>query len=230
MDWALLLILLLLFQKSLSVVLHVEAESTAYHAEFGGEVVMAWRFQPRPSNPRQKLEVQLHWVGTGPAREVYRLQGQVEQTESQSAHYRGRVTLLREQLKDGWIKLKISHLQISDSGTYQCIIQMDNEADYIETTLSVKAPYKSVSRHLQKAGEGEQLLLTCQSEGHPKTSAVWWDGRGQAINSSTSFESMPQQLYRASSQIRVPSALRNNYTCSFPHGGGSVTFHIPGET
>lgn len=229
MDWALLLLLPVLFQRTLSVQLQVEAENTAYEAEFGADVVLACRFQPRPSNPQQNLEVQWHWVAPGPSREVYRLEGQAEQTESQSPHYQGRATLLREHLEDGWIKLKISRLQISDSGTYQCIVKTDDGADYIETTLSVKAPYKTVSKHLQKAADGEQLLLTCQSEGHPRTAAVWRDGHAQAINSSTSFELTPQQLFRASSQIHVPSALRNNYTCSFPHGGNSATFHITGD-
>ncbi|XP_075900938.1 programmed cell death 1 ligand 2-like isoform X2 [Nelusetta ayraudi] len=226
MDWALLLLLPTLFLRTLSVQLQVEAESTAYEAVFGADVVLACRFQPRLSNPQQNLEVQWHWVAPGPSREVYRLEGQVE---SQSPYYQGRATLLREHLEDGWIKLKISRLQIGDSGTYQCIVKTDDGADYIETTLSVKAPYKTVSKHLQKAADGEQLLLTCQSEGHPRTAAMWRDGHAQAINSNTSFELTPQQLFRASSQIHVSSALRNNYTCSFPHGGNSATFHITGD-
>lgn len=69
--------------------------------------MLACRFQPKPSDPQQKLEVQWHWVKPGPAREVYRLDAQAEQTESQSVHYQGRVSLLREQLRDGWIKLKV---------------------------------------------------------------------------------------------------------------------------
>lgn len=95
---------------------------------------------------------------------------------------------------------------------------------------SPPAPYKTVNKYQQKAADGEQLLLTCQSEGHPRTAAVWRDGHAQAITSNTSFELTPQQLFKASSQIHVPSALRNNYTCSFPHGGNSATFHITGET
>lgn len=95
-------------------VLQVEVEKTTYEAEFGGDVVLACRFQPTPPDSQQKLEVQWHWVKPGPAREVYRLEGQAEQTENQSPHYQGRVTLLREQLREGWIKLKVRE---RESGT-----------------------------------------------------------------------------------------------------------------
>lgn len=89
-----------------AVLLQVEVEKTAYEAEFGGEVVLACRFHPA-SNPQQKLEVQWHWVKHGPARVVYRLEAQTGKADSQSPHYQGRVTLLREQLREGWIKLKV---------------------------------------------------------------------------------------------------------------------------
>lgn len=89
-----------------AVLLQVEVEKTAYEAEFGGDVVLACRFHPA-SNSQQKLEVQWHWVRPGPAREVYRLVAQTEQADRQSPHYQGRVTLLREQLSEGWIKLKV---------------------------------------------------------------------------------------------------------------------------
>lgn len=114
-----------------------------------------------------------------------------------------------------------------------CVQSRDLSCPHLSVSFfppfSPSAPYKAVSKHLQKAADDEQLLLTCQSEGHPKTAAVWRDRHAHTINSSTSFELTPQQLFRASSQIRVPSALRSNYTCSFPHGGSSATFYIPGR-
>lgn len=108
------------------------------------------------------LKVTWHWISSASTREVYRLADGAEQTATQDPVYRGRAALLREELEDGWARLKVStrtasrptevgpdiptnafpSLQISglgigDSGTYQCLVQTGNEADYTEMQLSV---------------------------------------------------------------------------------------------
>lgn len=91
-----------------AVLLTVEAERTMYKSEFGGDVVMGCRFQPKLSDPLDSLKVTWHWIAATSAREVYRMDDGVEHLASQDPDYRGRVTLLTEELNEGWAKLKVN--------------------------------------------------------------------------------------------------------------------------
>lgn len=79
-----------------------------------------------------------------------------------------------------------------------------------------------------EAADGK-MLLTCQSEGYPRSSVEWQDGHGQQIESRTTAESMPDQRFKVTSEIPLSSLDKNNYTCNFTTDGNSATFHIPGN-
>ncbi|KAF7669549.1 hypothetical protein LDENG_00155660 [Lucifuga dentata] len=160
--------------------------------------------------------------------QVYRLNGGVENLASQDPWYRDRVRLLADELSDGWAKIQVSRLKISDAGTYQCLVQRGG-ADYKTITLSVKAPYKTVTKHIQKSAEGDEVLLTCQSEGFPQSSVEWQDKNLQRLDSNTTAVPTPDQLFKVTSQIQVSSSDKSNYTCRFTNDGYLATFHIPDE-
>ncbi|KAK2888389.1 hypothetical protein Q8A73_019837 [Channa argus] len=227
MDWTLVLVLQVMFQPSLSVLFTVDAEQTTYKSEFGGDVVMGCKFQPKPSNPQAQLKVTWHWLNSTIVREVYQLNNGLEHPASQE--YKGRVRLLTEELKEGWAKLQVSRLRINDSGTYQCLVQTGEGADYKTITLSVVAPYKAVTKSIKKTVEGDKVLLTCQSEGYPETYVVWQDGHLQTLSPNTTAVSTSEQLFKVTSQIHVSSMDRSNYTCNFLNDGHSATFHIPDD-
>ncbi|XP_044030586.1 CD276 antigen-like [Siniperca chuatsi] len=226
MDWALVVVLQVMFQPSLSVLFTVEAERSMYESEFGGDVVMGCRFQPKLSNPHDKLKVTWQRVNHSPQK-VYRMDNWTEDLAFHDPDYLGRVKLHTEELKDGWAKLQISRLRINDTGTYQCLVQTKEGADYKKITLSVVAPYKAVTKHIQKTAEGDEVLLTCQSEGYPESSVTWQDGNLRNLNPNTTAVSTADQLFKVTSQIHVRSSDKSNYTCYF--NGHSATFHIPDE-
>lgn len=85
-------------------------------------------------------------------------------------------------------------------------------------------------KSIEKAAEGDKVLLTCQSEGYPITSVVWQDGHLHTITSNTSAVLTPDRLFEVTSQILVSSSDENNYTCHFTNDGHSATFYIPGKT
>ncbi|CAJ1070907.1 uncharacterized protein si:ch211-241b2.5 [Xyrichtys novacula] len=128
-----------------------------------------------------------------------------------------------------YVSLQISRLRINDSGVYQCLVETPEGADYKRITLSVKASYKDVEKHIQKSAEGDGVLLTCQSEGYPESSVVWQDGHMQRIEADTASVLTPEQLFEVTSQIHVRSSDKNNFTCSFAKDGPSATFQIPDE-
>ncbi|KAL3041574.1 hypothetical protein OYC64_019706 [Pagothenia borchgrevinki] len=229
MDWAVIVVLNVMFQPSLSVLFTVEAERTVYESKFGEDVVMGCRFQPKLSNSPADLKVTWHWFTSTLVRDVYRMDNWKENLASRDPDYHGRVMLLNDELWDGWSKLKISRLRINDSGTYQCFVQTGEGADYKTTTLSVVAPYKSVTKHIEKAAGGDELLLSCQSEGYPESPVMWQDGHLKTLNPNTTAVTTPQQLVNVTSQIRVRSSAKNNYTCIFTKDGSSATFQIPDE-
>lgn len=93
---------------------------------------------------------------------------------------------------------------------------------------ALAAPYKAVTKRIEKAAEGDEVLLTCQSEGYPESPVLWQDGHRQKLTSNTTAVSTPDQLLRITSQIRVSSSDKNNYTCDFTKRGHSATFLVPG--
>ncbi|RVE65686.1 hypothetical protein OJAV_G00119060 [Oryzias javanicus] len=226
MDWIFVIILQVLIQPSLSVLFTVEAEQTMYSSEFGGEVVMGCRFSTKASKPHSDLKVTWHWTSSELHQELIRLDNTMDYTVSPK--YQGRVKLLTEELKNGWAKLQLSNLRINDSGTYQCLVQTTDGTDYKTMTLSVNAPYKTVTKNFERTAENK-VLLTCESEGYPKSAVVWTDGSQQSHHANTSFVSTPDQLFKITSQILVSSSEENNYTCSFTRGEKSATFNIPKE-
>ncbi|XP_034752640.1 butyrophilin subfamily 2 member A2-like isoform X2 [Etheostoma cragini] len=229
MDWALLVVLQIMLQPSLSVLFTVEAEQTTYVSKFGGDVVMGCRFQPKLSNSHADLKVTWHSMTPIFVRDVYRMDNWKENLASQDSDYRGRVRLLTEELQKGWAKLQVSGLRINDSGTYQCLVQTEDGADYKKITLSVVAPYENVTKHIRKAAEGDDVLLTCQSKGYPRSSVMWQDGHQRKLSSNTTAILTPDQLFKVTSEIRVSSSDKNNYTCIFANDVYSATFHIPDE-
>ncbi|XP_022061094.2 uncharacterized protein si:ch211-241b2.5 [Acanthochromis polyacanthus] len=225
MDWTLVIIVLqVFFQPSLSVLFTVQAEQTVYQSKYGEKVVMGCRFSPQPANPKSDLKVTWHQITPSSFQEVIRLDnGEI----SASQIYQGRVRLLTE---DGWAKLEMSRLRINDSGTYQCLVQTSDGDDYKSISLSVVAPYKSVTKHIEEAAEAGDVILTCQSEGFPQSSVAWQVGHQRTHNpSNTSVSETPDGLLKITTQIQVSSSERNNYTCNFIKDGSSATFHIPDE-
>lgn len=83
----------------------MEAEQSRYQSEFGGDVVMGCRF--RAGLPASDLKVTWHWISPSSTREAYRLDNGAEHPATQDPVYRGRAALLREQLEDGWARLKV---------------------------------------------------------------------------------------------------------------------------
>ncbi|TKS84584.1 Programmed cell death 1 ligand 1 [Collichthys lucidus] len=232
MDLALVLVLQIMFETCLSGPLFtVEAEQSSYASEFGEDVVMGCRFQPTLLKPNDDLEVNWHWLDPGKTNPqlVYGMLNKVEQLPSLDSKYRGRVRLLTDELKDGWAKLQISRLRINDSGSYQCFVKTGVGADYKIIQLSVKAPYKKVIKQIETAAEKDEALLICQSIGYPYTSVTWLDGQQRELNSSLTVTITPDRLFKVTSELRVRSSVRNNYTCNFTTDGSSATFHIPGS-
>ncbi|KAG7477045.1 hypothetical protein MATL_G00089390 [Megalops atlanticus] len=228
MDTALLILQIVLW-PGVPALFTVEVTKPFHLAEFRGNVTMECIFLPGGSE--ESLSVFWRRILPEPPMEVYKLENGKEDLSSQAPQYRDRVRLLRDELRRGRAALQISHLRINDSGTYQCLVEMGG-ADYKQTTLTVKASYKSINKSVRRSGRDEVELL-CQSQGYPQASVVWTDGRGRNLTeeANTTAVISSDQLFHVTSGITVRTS-NNTYTCAFVKEGlmgQSVTFHIPEE-
>ncbi|XP_062291156.1 CD276 antigen homolog [Scomber scombrus] len=231
MDWALVFVLQVTFLPFITSqgLFKVEAKPNKYSSELGGDVVMTCRFDPVPLNPLTGLKVYWYWTTNNLVRKVYVMEYGKNNLSLQDVDFQGRVKLNTEELQNGLAMLQVSRLKMNDSGTYQCLMETELGTDYKKMTLTVTAPYKAVTRHIQEVADRDELLLTCQSEGYPESPVVWQDGQLQNIISNTTSVSTPDQLFKVTSQIHIKSLEKNNYTCTFTNDGHNATFHIPDD-
>ncbi|XP_061656419.1 programmed cell death 1 ligand 1-like isoform X2 [Syngnathoides biaculeatus] len=152
-----------------------------------------------------------------------------EQASLQNPDFRGRARLLTEQIRDGWAKLQVSGLRINDSGIYQCIVWTKNGADFKNINLFVSAPFKTVTKNISISARGDELTLSCRSEGYPMSTVTWGDPHRRELNASTAVVSTGDGLFKITTRIRVASRQESNYTCSFDSSGSSATFLIPDD-
>ncbi|XP_064164132.1 uncharacterized protein LOC135239422 isoform X1 [Anguilla rostrata] len=228
MERALFLILQVVLWARVSALFTVQVTRPSQQAEFGGNVTMECTFPP--GDTEQSLSVFWSRVHPQPTVEVYRLQNGLEDLRVPDPQYRSRVRLMKEELKDGRAVLQISNLRITDSGTYQCLMEMGG-ADYKQTALTVRAPYKSINKSIKMNERGVEL--SCESQGYPLASVVWTDLSGWNITkeSNITVATTVNDLFHITSTITVKSS-NNTYTCTFVGEGlmdRSVLFHIPDE-
>ncbi|KAL0965855.1 hypothetical protein UPYG_G00286640 [Umbra pygmaea] len=229
MKQAFLFISHLVLWPTLAALFTVEVDSPSYLAEFHGDATMGCRFQPGSQD--LNLSVIWHRISPDPIVEVYRLENGQEDLSSQNPHYQGRARLVLTELINGWAKLELSELRIGDSGVYQCLVEMGG-ADYKQTTLTVKASYKSITKHIQRS-VGDDVDLVCESQGYPLATFSWSKGHQTLTSNDTSIQNQ-DQLFQVTSKITVKSSEKNNYTCALLQTDASpnnlsASFDIPDE-
>ncbi|KAL6469727.1 hypothetical protein MHYP_G00208460 [Metynnis hypsauchen] len=222
--------LLAMMWPSLQALFTVEPEQDSYDGELHKNIRIACRFSPVESVTQ--LSVFWQRIEPLPAVEVYRLEKGLENHNFTDKSFQKRARLLKDELEKYRAVLELSQLQMSDSGTYQCVVRL-KEGDYKKTTLTVQAPYTAVKKGIKRL-DNEKVELSCESQGFPLAHMVWSDGRLQDLTqrSNSSSEKTSEGIYKVTSQVTVNESIINNYTCSILLEGKvrqSATFNIPGE-
>ncbi|KAI4880882.1 hypothetical protein NFI96_015355, partial [Prochilodus magdalenae] len=225
-------LLLAVMWPSLQALFIVEPEQDSYDGKLHSNIRIVCRFTPVENI--SQLSVIWQRVDPQPSLEVYRLEKGLENHHFTDKYFQNRARLLKEELKKHRAVLELSQLQMNDSGTYQCIIRLE-ETDYKKTTLTVLAPYTPVKKSIRRLDK-EEVELSCESQGFPLARMVWSDGSlGELLlnkRSKNSSEKTSEGTYNITSQVTVSENAINNYTCSILMEGKvhqSATFSIPGE-
>ncbi|XP_017569217.1 programmed cell death 1 ligand 1-like [Pygocentrus nattereri] len=222
--------LLAMMWPSLQALFTVEPEQDSYDGELHKNIRIACRFSPVESVTQ--LSVFWQRIDPLPTVDVYRLEKGLENHNFTDKSFQKRARLLKDELEKYRAVLELSQLQMSDSGTYQCVVSL-KEVDYKKTTLTVRAPYTAIKKDIKRL-DNEKVELSCESQGFPLAHMVWSDGRLQdlTVRSNSSSEKTSEGIYKVTSQVTVSENIINNYTCSISLEGKvrqSVTFNIPGE-
>ncbi|XP_074480687.1 butyrophilin subfamily 3 member A2-like [Sebastes fasciatus] len=133
----------------------------------------------------------------------------------QNPSYRGRTSLFTDELKRGNISLKLSRVQLSDRGTYECDIPLRHKQSSVKLVVaSGSASYPVITlAGIDKSTRG--VLLDCRSEGwYPEPEVLWLDGEGNLLSAGPPETVRgPDDLYTVSSRVTVEKRHSNSFTC-----------------
>ncbi|XP_044839852.1 butyrophilin subfamily 1 member A1-like isoform X1 [Mauremys mutica] len=150
-------------------------------ASVGGEAVLPCHLSPRMS--AENMEVRWFRSQFSPSVHLYR-DGQ-DQYGEQMPEYRERTELLKDDITNGRVSLRIRDIRPSDDGPYVCFFQSGVSYENAVLELQVEglgsAPVISV--------EGQQdggIRVVCRSAGwYPEPKAQWRDLQGQLLPSAS---------------------------------------------
>ncbi|KAM9119972.1 butyrophilin subfamily 1 member A1-like isoform 13-T14 [Pangshura tecta] len=147
----------------------------------GGEAILSCHLSPRMS--AENMEVR--WFRSQFSAVVHLYRYGQDQYEQQMPEYRGRTELLKDNMTNGRVSLRIRNIRPSDDGEYKCFFQ--SSVSYEDTILELQvaglgsAPAISVEGH-QDGG----IRVVCRSAGwYPKPEAQWRDLQGQLLPSAS---------------------------------------------
>ncbi|XP_071588123.1 programmed cell death 1 ligand 1-like isoform X1 [Heliangelus exortis] len=214
MEKPLILYIFLFYWHFLNALFTVEAPRSLYTVEHGNNVTMECTFPVH-----EKLEfrdLSISWEKKDELRKhVYALIKGVEDFKSQHSDFKGRIKLLKENLKLGRSVLQISDVKLRDAGFYRCVIGY-GVADYKTISLKVKAPYRTITQGIVSQG-GNEWKLMCQSEGYPLAEVIWQNKEYEDLTykANTSYKTGSDQLYRVTSTLTIKSRVGENFYCIF---------------
>ncbi|KAG8455181.1 hypothetical protein GDO86_001394 [Hymenochirus boettgeri] len=213
----------------------VEAEKSHYTAEYGGTVNMACHFQMKKEINIQGITVYWEYIAAeGHRKEVIKFHNGTENLSTQNQDYKGRVSILKEELFKGHAILEIRDVQMADTGRYVCIIS-EKASDYKSVTLAVQAQYKDIhtviTDILTPAGDTVKEIM-CQSVGYPKAEVTWrYAKKNISLLVNTSYTVTAANMFNITSIIRVSELTNNTFTCIFWNEAFQeathLTFYIP---
>ncbi|XP_073491213.1 programmed cell death 1 ligand 1-like isoform X3 [Aquarana catesbeiana] len=188
----------------------VTAPKSTYTVKYGDTVKMACHFPLKKAEDLKELIVSWQHTKT----EVVKFNNGAEEPMHLENPYRGRASLLTEELKKGHAILQIKGVKLTDAGTYVCLLQFEG-SDYDKMTLEVQASYTDIQMSFQVSHTDNQIYLTCYSLGFPKAD-VYWTTNGVNISSpaNTSYNQAEDGLINTTSTIKITDR-KKSYSCLF---------------
>ncbi|KAJ7984061.1 hypothetical protein DPEC_G00367300, partial [Dallia pectoralis] len=132
----------------------------------------------------------------------------------QNPFYSGRTSLFKEELKNGNLSLKLSHVKLSDSGSYNCYVPSLDRDQKASVQLTVGAVSQPVISIVGSKDYG--VVLRCDSGGwYPEPEMIWLDSDGTNLpaDGPTETEIDSEGLYTVRGHVTVQKTDNNRFTC-----------------
>ncbi|XP_066530505.1 myelin-oligodendrocyte glycoprotein-like [Hoplias malabaricus] len=171
------------FMETRAEEFNVVAPDASLTVKVGEDLVLPCFLQPKISAVDMTVKLSRQELNLA-NRLVHLYEGYKDKDDQQGESYRGRRALFKEELKRGNTSLKLSTVQFSDKGLYQCYVK-DKTAYWEDTTIHVE-----VTEHFKVIGPdaplivkvGEDLVLPCSLQHNISAvdKRVKWSRQGQA--------------------------------------------------
>uniref|UniRef100_A0A674JMV0 Ig-like domain-containing protein n=1 Tax=Terrapene triunguis TaxID=2587831 RepID=A0A674JMV0_9SAUR len=177
-------------------------------ASLGGEAVLSCHLSPRMS--AENMEV--GWLRSQDSEVVHLYHDGQDQNREQMLEYRGRTELLRDDITNGRVFLRIYDIQPSDNGQYKCFFQ--SSVFYKDALLELQVLILPML--MSPAGIDLGIRVVCQSSGwNSQPEAQWRDLQGKILPSAS--ENIAQEangLFQTKIAIVIAEESNQKVSCS----------------
>ncbi|XP_035759972.1 butyrophilin subfamily 3 member A2-like [Neolamprologus brichardi] len=173
----------------------------------GDDIILPCHLEPAVD----AVDLTVDWSRTDlKPRSVYVRREGVELLTEQNSLYTGRTSLSVNKLQCGDVSLKLSTVQLSDAGTYKCLVPKFNAETVV--TLAVGSVSSPV---IELTNVKNEMVLECKSNGwYPEPQMLWVDSEGKPISvEPTKNVRGSDGLYTVSSKVTVEKGQSYSFTC-----------------
>ncbi|XP_030049657.1 programmed cell death 1 ligand 2 isoform X2 [Microcaecilia unicolor] len=196
----------------------IQVPRSVYVVQYDSTVNMTCTFPVAGGLRMKDLKVYWHQISSSQMveKEIYAVDSGKENLTLQDVSYRGRATLLKDELYKGQAVLEISNVKLTDAGTYRCLI-IYGGADYKQVSLQVQASFTKITTWTERTPfSATDVSLSCQSEGFPLPEVFWLsNGLNSNLSPSTSHTMTADGLYNVTSTLQIKPSSSQNYSCVF---------------
>ncbi|XP_006037849.1 butyrophilin subfamily 1 member A1-like [Alligator sinensis] len=176
----------------------------------GQDILLPCQLSPK----RNAKNMQVRWFQFEFDKYVHLYQDGKDHNSTQVPEYQGRTTLLKDEVVEGNVSLRIFNVRFSDEGKYHCFVQ--DEADYEEAILELKvAGLGSVPLISVEDYQDGGIRMTCQSAGwYPEPEVLWRNTIGQHLPSLSETKSQKEDgLFETQNAIVIQQHSKQNLSC-----------------
>ncbi|XP_047012418.1 butyrophilin subfamily 1 member A1 isoform X9 [Ictalurus punctatus] len=173
------LLILHSFMESLSEGLQVVRPDSPLDAVAGEDLVLPCFIKPNTS----AVDMTVEWMRLEDVDSLVHLyKDHEDRNEDQAQSYRGRTSLLKEELQKGNASLKLSALRVSDEGKYRCLVEDKSWYDDVTVHVIVEAQGSHPVITMESYDRSGGINLVCESRGwNPEPEVLWMNREGDTL-------------------------------------------------